>query len=525
MAKTPIPQINVPIMKENGSMELAWYLYLSRLTAGGVGNVISVNGKEGEVVLDAEDVGALPDSTVIPTVNNGTLTVQKNGTAIGTFSANQNENATINVVVPTKTSDLTNDSGFITGISYQMVISALGYTPYDSTNPNGYQANVIEVIKVNGTAVTITNKTVDITVPTKVSDLTNDSGFITGITSAMVTNALGYTPYNSTNPNGYQANIIETVKVNGVALTVTSKAVDVPVPTKVSDLTNDSGFITGITYNMVTAALGYTPYNATNPNGYQANVIETIKVNGTALTPTDKAVDIVIPDVSIDNSTITRNGSNQLQANAVVNQNSGIVKTWKGTLAQYNALGTHATDTVYIITDDGSDGVIVPGLIMPYAGTTVPPGYLLCDGSAISRTTYANLFAAIGTTYGAGDGNTTFNLPIIQGNTNVNIIPGGTYNDLSWGSNHTAPANGWFVVQLRSMTTSAFIGLTNLTNGMTRYLWGSVNAANYSVFIPVRKGDVIQGSTTNTQWASDSFYRFYYAQNYNNSETKSLIKY
>ena len=398
-------------MKENGSMELAWYLYLSRLTAGGVGNVISVNGKEGEVVLDAEDVGALPDTTVIPTVYNGTLTVQKNGTAIGTFSANQNENATINVVVPTKTSDLTNDSGFITGISYQMVISALGYTPYDSTNPNGYQANVIEVIKVNGTAVTITNKTVDITVPTKVSDLTNDSGFITGITSTMVTNALGYTPYDSTNPSGYQANVIETVKVNGVALTVTSKAVDVPVPTKVSDLTNDSGFITGITYSMVTTALGYTPYNATNPNGYQANVIETIKVNGTALTPTDKAVDIVIPDVSIDNSTITRNGSNQLQANAVVNQNSGIVKTWKGTLAQYNALGSHATDTVYIITDDGSDGVIVPGLIMPYAGTTVPPGYLLCDGSAISRTTYANLFAAIGTTYGAGDGNTTFNIP------------------------------------------------------------------------------------------------------------------
>lgn len=52
-----------------------------------------------------------------------------------------------------------------------------------------------------------------------------------------------------------------------------------------------------------------------------------------------------------------------------------------------------------------------PGMIKPFAGTTVPTGYLLCDGSAVSRTTYANLFAAIGTTYGSGDGSTTFNLP------------------------------------------------------------------------------------------------------------------
>jgi microcystin-dependent protein len=52
-----------------------------------------------------------------------------------------------------------------------------------------------------------------------------------------------------------------------------------------------------------------------------------------------------------------------------------------------------------------------PGMIIPFAGNVVPTGWLLCDGSAISRTTYANLFAIIGTTYGAGDGSTTFNIP------------------------------------------------------------------------------------------------------------------
>lgn len=51
------------------------------------------------------------------------------------------------------------------------------------------------------------------------------------------------------------------------------------------------------------------------------------------------------------------------------------------------------------------------GVIMPYGGTTVPTAWLECDGSAVSRTTYADLFAVIGTKFGPGDGSTTFNLP------------------------------------------------------------------------------------------------------------------
>lgn len=51
------------------------------------------------------------------------------------------------------------------------------------------------------------------------------------------------------------------------------------------------------------------------------------------------------------------------------------------------------------------------GMLVPCAGNDAIDGFLLCDGSAISRTLYPELFAAIGTTYGAGDGSTTFNLP------------------------------------------------------------------------------------------------------------------
>ena len=55
------------------------------------------------------------------------------------------------------------------------------------------------------------------------------------------------------------------------------------------------------------------------------------------------------------------------------------------------------------------------GFIKTFAGTTPPEGTLLCDGSAVSRDTYSDLFDVIGTTWGEGDGETTFNLPDLRG--------------------------------------------------------------------------------------------------------------
>lgn len=68
----------------------------------------------------------------------------------------------------------------------------------------------------------------------------------------------------------------------------------------ISELNNNVGYITGITGSDVTTALGYTPYNSSNPSGYQANVIETIKVNNTALTPTSKTINISVPTTAAD---------------------------------------------------------------------------------------------------------------------------------------------------------------------------------------------------------------------------------
>lgn len=56
-----------------------------------------------------------------------------------------------------------------------------------------------------------------------------------------------------------------------------------------------------------------------------------------------------------------------------------------------------------------------PGMVSPFAGDSIPAGWLLCDGSAISRTEYADLYSAIGVCWGIGDGSTTFNLPDMRG--------------------------------------------------------------------------------------------------------------
>ena len=76
-----------------------------------------------------------------------------------------------------------------------------------------------------------------------------------------------------------------------------------------------------------------------------------------------------------------------------------------------------------VLQSDGSGNLsftalptaVPSGTVHLFATTTAPSGYLECDGSAVSRTTYADLFAVIGTTWGAGNGSTTFNLPDLRG--------------------------------------------------------------------------------------------------------------
>lgn len=90
----------------------------------------------------------------------------------------------------------------------------------------------------------------------------------------------------------------------------------------------------------------------------------------------------------------------------------------KSALPRANKCTDDDLNEIKRVVNDNADSldVVMPiGSIITYAGNTSPNNWLICDGSAISRNTYNDLFSVIGTTFGQGDGFTTFNLPNLKG--------------------------------------------------------------------------------------------------------------
>lgn len=138
----------------------------------------------------------------IPTVNDATLTITKNNTSVGTFTANASSNVTVDITVPTAVSDLTNDSGFITSADLPTVNNATLTIQKNGTNVQTFTANASSDVTAN------------ITVPTAVSDLTNDSGYQTAsdVTSAINSAISGIT--------GISFEVVSTLPASGTAGTI-----------------------------------------------------------------------------------------------------------------------------------------------------------------------------------------------------------------------------------------------------------------------------------------------------------------
>lgn len=117
------------------------------------------------------------------------------------------------------------------------------------------------------------------------------------------------------------------------------------------------------------------------------------------------------------------------------------------------------------------------GSVIPYAGESAPDGWLLCDGAAVSRTTYAALFAVIGTTFGSGDGSTTFNLPDLRGRVAVGVTSDANLGQTEGATSYTADTAGHI------LTADELAPHSHEENGA---VWANVTGENY--FTPTSSG-------------------------------------
>lgn len=210
--------------------------------------------------------------------------------------------------------------------------------------------------------------------------------------------------------------------------------------------------------------------------------------------------------VSTGQAHVFRNGSNLNSLAIRVNDKSmylssndnifaavdytGVAK-WLGNANTATKLET--ARTINGVAFDGTKDIIVDsnpvGTIIAVAYTGVPEGYMHCNGAAVNRTTYVNLFNKIGTTYGAGDGSTTFNLP----NTVARFLEGG----IGAGTYYEAglPNITGNISAFNSSISGAFVG----SNNTSRYDGWNDNEDEYAVstsFDASRSNSIYGASTT-----------------------------
>ena len=135
-----------------------------------------------------------------------------------------------------------------------------------------------------------------------------------------------------------------------------------------------------------------------------------------------------------------------------------------------------ADKTINITVSEGAQ----PGDYKMIAGATIPDGWLLCNGAAVSRTTYSKLFAAIGTKYGSGNGSTTFNLPNFNGR---HVL--GTTSTSNLGSYVSAGlpdiTGTWAAEELHYSDTPSAAGCFYAANSSARYRSNGTDGSQYAI--------------------------------------------
>ena len=128
-----------------------------------------------------------------------------------------------------------------------------------------------------------------------------------------------------------------------------------------------------------------------------------------------------------------------------------------------NSVHTHTISEIDDLSTLTMGGGVLPiGSYIQFAGSQAPAGFLVCNGGAISRTTYSALFAVIGTTYGSGDGSTTFNLPnltdrFLQGSASVGTVKNAGLPNITGSSRGCYNVNASAPITIRSGAISTSV--------------------------------------------------------------------
>jgi microcystin-dependent protein len=151
-------------------------------------------------------------------------------------------------------------------------------------------------------------------------------------------------------------------------------------------------------------------------------------------------------------------------------------------------MGLFSGGTEIINNGELLEGGIPTATIVPWSNSSVPSGFLECNGAAVSRTTYSALFAIVGTTYGAGDGSTTFNVPDLQDN--VPVGKSGTKALASTGGANTVAASG----NVGGSTANATLSTAQLASHSHGYPSGNYDTGT----INITRRNTTSPSTYNT---------------------------
>jgi len=172
---------------------------------------------------------------------------------------------------------------------------------------------------------------------------------------------------------------------------------------------------------------------------------------------------------------------------------------------------------------DKTGYTVIVGTISAYGGTSVPAnsGWLLCDGSAVSRTTYADLFAVISTNFGSGDGSTTFNLPDLRGRFLRGVDLPITGRDPDSGARTPMATGGATADAVGSVQLDAFKNhYITLRTGVVNYLDGVTATAGTFTYLTIPAQHNIEASA-----APSTSYRLLGDSNGGGNETRPINAY